>query len=392
MSKTVTINLAQGHTLLLKGPAAIRAKRGEAQCLSAPISSEDWTIIEETRQEPIYAADYAVLEIRRGSGGSWIVVQESTVPAAWNEAARVLERQRGVCVVIGGVDSGKSSLCTFLANKCLEGTGRVGVVDTDVGQADLGPPTTISSSLVQTPIIGIQKMTAETSFFIGDTSPTVVPDKVVTLATRLKRRITSSAEIVLVNTDGWLAEFNALRHKQLLLEEIQPDLVIGLSRSDEMIDPLLDRLKFASLKLPSSSFARSRTKEERKKAREVGYRRFLQGSHKLGVGQDTRVRMFDQLDQTVFSGNGRFRGLVAGLLNQNEELLGIGRINRVENGKVLVETRTKETPTILEIGNVALSSRYEEVGYGSTLSTIQGSNKRRSYARCSSLFSMASSR
>jgi polynucleotide 5'-hydroxyl-kinase GRC3/NOL9 len=364
MSKPVTFNLEQGHTLLLKGPSSIRAKRGVAECLGASIESNGWTVIEETRQEPIYATDNTLLEIRRGSGSSWTVVQESTVPVAWNEAAQVLGRQRGICVIIGEVDSGKSSLSTFLANKCLEEIGRVGVVDADAGQADIGPPTTISASVVQEPIIGLHKATAGTSFFVGDTSLSLVPDKVVTLATRLKKSIARSADIILVNTDGWLAEFNALRHKQLLLEELQPDLVIALSRSDGIIDPLLERVRAASLKLPSSSYARIRSREERKKAREAGYRRFLQGSHKLGVGQETTVRMFDQLEQTVFPDSRRVRGFVAGLLNQREELLGIGRINRVENGKALVETRTEEMPTILEIGNVVLSSKYEEVGYG----------------------------
>ena len=321
-------------------------------------------MIEESRQEPIFAVDNTLLEIRRDSGSAWSVAGESTVPVAWNEAAQVLQRQRGVCVIIGEVDSGKSSLCTFLANKCLEDTGKVGVVDADVGQADIGPPTTISLSVVQAPIIGLHKAVVEISFFVGDTSPSVVPDKIVRLATRLKEQMTSSADIVLVNTDGWLAEFNAIRYKQRLLEEIQPDLVIALSRSDDIIDPLLDRVKFASLKLPSSSFARVRSKEERKKAREAGYRRFLQGSHKLGVSQETSVRMFDRLEQTVFPENRRFRGFVSGLLNQSEELLSIGRINQVENGKVIVETRTNETPTVLEIGNIALSSRYDEVGSG----------------------------
>ena len=364
MFRPATFDLEQGHTLLLKGPAAIRAVKGDARCLGAPINSEDWTTIDETRREPIYATNDTLLEIRRGSGSSWTVVQESTVPVAWKEAAQVLERQRGVCVIIGEVDSGKSSLCTFLVNECLDEIGKVGVVDADVGQADVGPPTTISSSFVQAPIIGLHKATPEFSFFVGDTSPSFIPDKVVSLATRLKNKIMSSADIVLVNTDGWLAEFNALRHKQLLLEKIQPDLVIALGRSDDIINPLLERVRFASLKIPSSSFARIRTKEERKKTREAGYRRFLQGSRKLGVDQESRVRMFDQLEQTIFPDNLRYRGLVVGLLDQSEELLSIGRINHVENGKVIVETRTEERPTILEIGNVALSSKYLEVGYG----------------------------
>lgn len=364
MSKPVTLNLEQGHTLLLKGPASIRAKKGDVQCFAAPIQSDDWTIIDEPRQEPIYATDNTLLEIRPGPGSSWTIVPESTVPPAWNEAADIVERQRGVCVIIGEVDSGKSSLCTFLVNTCLEHATKVGVVDADVGQADIGPPTTISSAVVEAPIIGLHKVAADLSFFIGDTSPSSVPDKVVTFATRLKKRVRSSADVVLVNTDGWLAEFNAVRHKALLLDAIQPDIVLGLGRSDEIINPLLERVKVSSLRLPSSSFARARSKEERKKSREAGYRRFLQGSHKFGIGQETRVRMFDRPEQTIFPDNRRFRGFVVGLLNDDEELLRIGRVNRIDGGKVLVETRSDEVPTILEIGNIALSSKYEEMGYG----------------------------
>src|SRR2546428_1132310 len=211
MSKPVILDLEQGHTLLLKGPASIRAKKGDLQCFAAPIQSDDWTIIEEPRQEPIYATDNAVLEIRRGPGSSWTIVPESTVPSAWSEAADIVKRQRGVCVIIGEVDSGKSSLCTFLANKCLEETGKVGIVDADVGQADIGPPTTISSSVVQAPIIGLHKVTANLSFFIGDTSPSSVSDKLVNLATRLKKSVMDTTDIGIVNTDGWLAEFNAIR-------------------------------------------------------------------------------------------------------------------------------------------------------------------------------------
>lgn len=365
MSKPVTFRLEQGHTLLLKGPAWIRVKKGDAECLGAPIQSDDWTIIDELRQEPVYARENALLEIKHAPGSSWTVVQDSTIPQGWNEMAEALREKRGVYVIIGEVDSGKSSLCTFLANRSLENEMKVGVVDADVGQADIGPPTTISSSVVKAPIIGLHRATANLSFFIGDTSPSSVPDKVVTLVTRLKKSITRSADIVLVNTDGWLTEFNAIRHKQLLLDAIQPDLVIGLGRSDEIINPLLDRVRFASLKLPSSPFARTRSKEERKKAREAGYRRFLQGSQRLRIGQETtRVRMFDQLEQTVFPENRRFRGFVTGLLNRDEELLSIGRVNRVEGGTALVETKTNETPAILEIGNIALSSKYDEVGYG----------------------------
>src|SRR6266566_3474904 len=95
MSKPVALDLEQGHTLLLKGPAWIRAKRGDAQCLGARIQSDDWTMIEGSRQEPIYAADDTLLEIRRGAGSSLSVVEESTVPVAWKEAAQFFNGSEG---------------------------------------------------------------------------------------------------------------------------------------------------------------------------------------------------------------------------------------------------------------------------------------------------------
>src|SRR5260370_245004 len=118
MSKPVILDLEQGHTLLLKGPASIRAKKGDVQCFAAPIQSDDWTIIEEPRQEPIYATDKAVLEIRRGPGSSWTIVPESTVPPAWSEPADIVNRQRGVCVIAGEIHSGKSSLMKFSPTWC----------------------------------------------------------------------------------------------------------------------------------------------------------------------------------------------------------------------------------------------------------------------------------
>src|SRR5438093_8689370 len=147
-----------------------------------------------------------------------------------------------------------SSLCTFLANNLLEDLWIVGVVDADVGQADIGPPTTISSSVVQAPIIGLHKVTANLSFFIGDTSPSSVSDKLVNLATRLKKSVMDTTDIGIVNTDGWLAEFNAIRHKQLLLDEIRPDMVMFLGRFEETIDPSLDAGKFTSISFPCLSF------------------------------------------------------------------------------------------------------------------------------------------
>ena len=362
--RPVSHRIGQGHTILLTGPVQFKLSEGRAHCFGAPINPDTWITVEDLRQDPILATEPATLEIKMGPDGSWKELLESTIPTGWTEAAHILQRQQGVAAIVGDVDSGKSSLCTFLANMCVQNGLKVGVVDADVGQADIGPPTTISSSLASEPILTLQDLRQETAFFIGDTSPSSVPDKLTRLIVRLKEKLVSSSELVLVNTDGWIGDLPALRFKEELLHETQPDLVLGLSRGSE-IDPLLDMVSSASIRLPSSTYARMRSREERKNVRETGYRRFLLGSKTMKISQEnTKLRMFDRSEQQVLRWDRKLKGFLAGLLDDHQELLGIGRIREMIDGYALVETRTTERPRFLEIGNILLSSKYEEIGYG----------------------------
>ena len=354
----------QGQTILLTGPALIKLAEGRAGCFGAPVKRDSWIAIPEPHQLPIFAEDHCVFEIKIDYGGSWKVVDESTIPTGWDEAVDVVQRQNGVEVIVGDVDSGKSSLCSFIANKCLQQGLRVGIVDGDVGQADIGPATTISSSHAVKPILSLQDLNPEISFFAGDTSPSSITEKVIRSIVRLKNSVAKDTDVVIVNTDGWIGDPAARRFKEALLHEIQPDLVLGLSRGGE-IEPLLDLVQFASLRLSSSPYARARSKDERKSTREASYRRFLVGSTVTKISQETTsLRMFDQTFQSILRWDRKFRGFMVGLLDADERLLSIGRIRELNDGIALVETMITERPTFLEIGNIELSSVYGEVGYG----------------------------
>ena len=356
--------IESGHTLLLSGPVQFSIKSGRASCLGGELKIDVSITVDEFRQEPILIGDTADVEMRVGSGGTWIDVAGSTIPIGWSEASEIIQRQKGVAVIVGEVDSGKSTLTTFLANQCLESGLSVSVIDGDVGQADIGPPTTISMSNISEPIRGLHQAKASSSFFVGDTSPSTVPEKLVKLMTRLKREIGKTSDVIVVNTDGWIGETNALRYKQELLERLRPDLVLGLSREGDLTQ-LLDSVPFPSIRLSSSQHAKTRSREERKKNREVGFRRFLNGSRILKESHETtRLRIFDFPEQTLFRGDRRFRGFIAGLLDKDERLLGIGRIREMNSRDWLLESKVETEPRFVEIGNLALSSRYEEVDYG----------------------------
>lgn len=365
VEKQVIVSLDPTDTLLLLGPLDFELSDGIAECFGATVPMNARVHVEGFKQLPILAVDKCAIRIILEREGSWKVVRGSTIPAGWGEAAKAVRRHRGTIVVVGDTDSGKSSLCTFIANRCITSNLNVGLIDADVGQADIGPPTTIGSARVSRQIFSLQELPEETSFFLGDTTPSSVPDKLIRLLIKLRKRSFRETDVVLINTDGWVQDPAAVRFKEKLVHETRPDLVVGLDKARE-IEPLLSIIQTTSMKISSSSYASTRSKEQRKDAREAGYRRFLAGSRPVKIRrEDTDVRMFDQPEQLILEWTKKFRGLIAGLLDEDERLLGLGRIIEVTEGYALVETNARETPRFLELGNVLLSSSYQETGYWS---------------------------
>jgi len=304
-----------------------------------------------------------VFEVRIGVAGSYRQVNGSTIPPSWRDAADVLLRTRGLAVILGDIDSGKSTLSTFLANTCLDHRVQTSVIDGDVGQADIGPPTTTSSSTVNKHIVNLQELRPERSYFVGDTSPSSIPDKLVQSITHLKDKIPTRSEITILNTDGWVREDEAVEHKLELLDRLRPELVLALSLDHEL-DHILELQKRPTLRLESSSFARTRTREERKKAREEGYRRFLKNPIRLDLRLNTiKLRMFNAPKQQRLDQTSMHKGTLVGLLDDKGELLSIGRIERIGNDIIRIITKAEETPRTVEIGAVILSSRSEEIRY-----------------------------
>jgi len=331
--------------------------------LGAPIRFGDPIVVGELRRIPIETNNEAVFYLKVGQNSAHKQVNGSTIPPSWLEAGDILGQSRGLAIVLGDVDVGKSTLCTYLANLCFGHGIRTSIIDGDVGQANIGPPTTISSSTISNHILGLQNLRPERSYFIGDTSPSSVPAKLVHSVTHLKDEIIARSQVTIVNTDGWVRDEEALSYKLQLLNGIRPNLVLGLGSNNEL-DPILEQQQYPTLRLEASPFARTRTREERKKTREEGYRRFLQNPKHLDLNLNSiKLRTFNKPRQQRIDQTSTHRGTLAGLLDEKELLLSIGRIVRIRNGTVRVTTTTEKRPRIVELGAVMLSSRFAEVGY-----------------------------
>ena len=121
-------------TLLVNGPAAVRLVSGEAEILGAPLNVKETIVIRNGKRIPFYVKKAASFDITLGEDSIVEEADGNTVPVSWQEAAEeILSLEKPIVVMImGGADSGKTSLCTFLANKALKANSTLAIIDADL--------------------------------------------------------------------------------------------------------------------------------------------------------------------------------------------------------------------------------------------------------------------
>lgn len=352
--------LFSNKTLLVRGPATIELLDGEASILGGAIQSHQRITIMNEKQIPIEAAQRAGLEIALGKSGGIFEIQGSTIPHSWSVAAEALkEMKQGRVAVIGATDVGKSTLCVYLVNRLM---GRkLYIIDGDVGQADLGPPTTIGRVEPKNSITALTELEPNARIFIGDTSPRPVMGKLIDGIGRLSARAEDS--LTIINTDGWITDPEAIQYKIDLIAQTKPDLVIGLGFGNEL-EPILFGSGAQSMNVEPAREALSRSRSDRRKIRIDGYRRFLEGgSVRTFTPPEVQLSIPENLSFLKKSDRSEFRNIIVGLLDENRYLVQIGVLAAFEPGTIRVYCKPVEGIRTIELGYLKLATDGKELGF-----------------------------
>ena len=149
----------------------------------------------------------------------------------WERIARHVVRAQGVVLVIGSTDVGKSTFCKFLVDQGAAKGLKVAFVDADIGQSHIGPPTTIGLKFFP----HSSASNPDGLYFVGSVSPDchllhcVAGTHLMVDAARK-----AGAELVVIDTTGYVEGTAAVALKRHKIEIIQPDNLICIHRSSEL--------------------------------------------------------------------------------------------------------------------------------------------------------------
>lgn len=273
--------IEKDKTLLIDGPASVEVLSGKTNVLGATVRKGEKLVVREGKRVPFETNKRTVFDLMLGNEASSEEIEGSTIPSSWKEAlTEIFSLQRPVTVVVMGcVDSGKTSFCTFLANEAVRRKWKTAIIDADLGQSDIGPPSTIGFSRVNSHVKDLFEIDAESAFFVGATSPTGAVKRVLDGLTILRNKaLEVGTDFLIINTDGWVEGENAVEYKVGLKDCVGPHVVVGIQHEDEM-EPILSVLnKTKTIAVACPPMAHKRNREKRKVLRELSYTKYLKGA------------------------------------------------------------------------------------------------------------------
>lgn len=197
----------------------------------------------------------------------------------WEQALQTLARQRARVIVLGARDVGKTTFTALLANRQLAHGVRVAVVDADVGQSEIGPPTTIGVGLVEVPVPTLHAVVPLAIYFVGSNTPRGrMLETVNGVRAMVAKAQEAGAESVIVDTTGFVSGAAARRLKCAKVEAVRPQFVIAIQRKDELEHILrpLERRKLRLIRLPVPETVVLKSPEMRQQRRIMRFFRYFQ--------------------------------------------------------------------------------------------------------------------
>ncbi|GAC1366880.1 MAG: Clp1/GlmU family protein [Actinomycetota bacterium] len=271
----------------------------------------------------------------------------------------------GCLVLLGGLDTGKTSFALGVAELARSRGLRVAYVDADIDQSTVGPPACVGLKLCD----GLDRVDAagvaqaDALAFVGSVTPQGHSFSIAAATARMVALARDAgAELIVVDTSSYISGVYAEVLKYRKLELVRADAVVGFQRGGEL-EPILSTVaRFFSipvLTLGVDPAVSDRSVEER-----LSYRQARLRSYFPAPLQRWRMRT------TVFMPTlppdldpARLDGLMVGLEDGNDSCMGIGVLEfDREEGVLRMVSSVPEPAKGLLLGSVRITTEGAVIG------------------------------
>lgn len=400
---------------LLSGPASVKVVSGIIEVIAAPVKAGETVSVPVGKKIPVLGVENAELEIE-ASPEMLSRMETSSIPSEWDELAAKIasEKKAGVLyriLVLGEVDTGKTFFSTYLANRLLSRIGKTAILDCDTGQSDIGCPGTFGMLLLEKPAIFLSELEASHMYLLGAHSPGLHFVPALTGLVEMLRKAEKDADALIIDTTGWVQGDGGRAIKKAKLDIVQPDKVVLMQRGTEL-EHLVRHLPAEKIvRLPVSKKASSTSQMDRKELRELVSRRYFADSRVFEIPfrqvftdrsyflTGTKIDLEGTLYAEKLSGwegtlvvtsgplmpemmkdwpkdlgmvrnfiAGQEKGLMVGLLDENQNMLAIARLEEMDflNDNFRVRSNYKgDLGNIkgIQFGSLKLTETGNEAGF-----------------------------
>jgi polynucleotide 5'-hydroxyl-kinase GRC3/NOL9 len=224
---------------LVKGPVLLKI-RGECEILGVKFTNT-FILYNNNKYLPIEKGKDSIITLRKNS--RCIFPKRTTEQdqskigtKMWDNIIRsIVKSNRKRIIIIGPSDAGKSTLTLFLANKLISKGLRPIIIDSDIGQGELSPPTCIGAATISKQTIDLAEVNPDYINFIGHIQPIGYESRIINCIKRSYDKLNKNNNITLINTDGYIG-LNGNNYKIDLIEKIGPDCIVCMGENRHVND------------------------------------------------------------------------------------------------------------------------------------------------------------
>jgi len=305
------------------------------------------------------------------------LVKDISIAPEWEAAAEMISRQAGIVLVIGVPGSGKSTLSRYLVHYLTHGHRTVALIDCDVGQTHLGPPTTIGMSLYKKPPDRLDTLQPNYMRFIGAPSPVGHISDVVYGTKWLSDKAWHGGAVgVIINTSGLILGTAGTVLKLSKVGVVAPQYVLALQESSEIESLLMEvrrRDSASIIRLPVSDDAQKRSLEARRRLREEKYRAYFKDAKTMTLPLSLVDLSRQGHDREKNIGSNKEPNMLLGLCDQQGCALALGILQAWDvNGQWMhvltpLSAGNREKVASVQFGDIKVHpDGVEENGQGQT--------------------------